>query len=84
MALLCKLYDMSSLPMIKNNKLYAYIALVMTASSISFYRSSIPLADMLVQLDEKYEETYKKHLKQNNFEGVVWGYWELIDIDKLQ
>ena len=72
MALLCKMWDMSSLPMMKSHKLYIYTGLVMTVSSASFYMSSIPLANMLIELDEKYESTYKKHIKDNNFEGIAW------------
>jgi len=27
---------------------------------------------MLIDLDEKYESIYKKHIKEKNYEGVVW------------
>ena len=63
MALMCKLYDMSNLPMLKSHKIYIYTALVMTISSASFYMSSVPLADMLVKLDEKYEKVYQQKIK---------------------
>ncbi len=46
---------MSSLPMKKTHKIYIYGGLIMTASTISFYKSSLPLVDML----EKFDEIYK-------------------------
>ena len=48
MMLLCKLYDMSNLPMKRSHKVYIYTAIVMSLSSISFYMSSLPLTNMLM------------------------------------
>ena len=50
--LLCKLYDMSSLPMKKTHKIYIYGGLIMTISTASFYRSSLPLVDLLEKFDK--------------------------------
>ena len=61
--LLCKLYDLSSFPLSPTRKAYAYTTFVMTFSALSFYRSSMQLADYLSELDEKYKGTYEKHLK---------------------
>lgn len=71
MGLLCKLYDMSSLPMIRTHKVYIYTGVLMSIASVSFYISSIPLTEMLINLDTKYEATYRKHIKDNNFEGII-------------
>lgn len=60
---MCKLYDMSSLPMKKDKKVYIYGGIVMALSTISFYRSSMPLVDMLERLDKQYEEQYKKYVR---------------------
>ncbi len=61
--LLCKLYDMSSLPMKKTHKIYIYGGLIMTISTASFYRSSLPLVDLLEKFDKQYQEDYKKYVK---------------------
>jgi hypothetical protein len=71
MVLLCKLYDMSSFPISQNRKMYIYSGVVMAISSLSFWRASLPLTDMLIKLDEKYEETYKKYLREKAYEGVA-------------
>lgn len=47
MILLCKLYDMSNLPMFRSHKVYIYTAIVMGMSSISFFVSSQSLTSML-------------------------------------
>lgn len=44
----------------------------MGISSISFFLSSQYLTGMLMDLDSKYEATYKKHIKDKNYEGIVW------------
>lgn len=61
--LVCKLYDMSSLPMRKDKKIYIYGGIVMTLSTVSFYRSSLPLVEMLERLDKVYEDQYKKFVR---------------------
>lgn len=58
MVLLCKLYDMSNLPMIRSHKAYVYTAVVMSISSLSYYLSSLPMTQMLVDLDKKYQSAY--------------------------
>lgn len=67
MLLLCKLYDMSNLPIIRSHRAYIYTGLVMTISSISYYYSSIPLTEMLVSLDKKYQSVYDKKIKASNY-----------------
>jgi hypothetical protein len=54
MLLLCKLYDMSNLPIKRSHKVYIYTSIAMTISSISFYYSSLPLTNLLIELDAKY------------------------------
>jgi hypothetical protein len=44
----------------KTHKAYIYGGLVMTFSTASFYRSSLPLVEMLERLDKEYEIQYKK------------------------
>ena len=44
MMLLCKLYDMSNLPIIRSHRIYIYVGTVMTLGSLSFYKSAVPLA----------------------------------------
>jgi hypothetical protein len=51
MMLLCKMYDMSNLPMARNYRAYIYTGVVMTLASISFYRQSMTLTQMLVDFD---------------------------------
>lgn len=62
---------MSSLPIKKTHKAYIYGGLVMTISTVSFYMSSLPLVEMLEDFDKKYEEQYKKYVKETGFEGVT-------------
>lgn len=62
---------MSSFPISRNRKMYIYSGVVMAISSLSFWRASLPLTDMLIKLDEKYEETYKKYLREKAYEGVA-------------
>lgn len=54
---------MSSLPMKKTHKVYIYGALIMTTSTASFYRSSLPLVDMLEKFDEIYKLQYETFVK---------------------
>lgn len=54
---------MSSLPMRKDKKIYIYGGIVMTLSTASFYRSSLPLVEMLERLDKVYEDQYKKFVR---------------------
>lgn len=54
---------MSSLPMKKDKKIYIYGGIVMSLSTVSFYRSSLPLVEMLERMDTVYEEQYKKYVK---------------------
>ena len=58
--------------MLRSHKVYIYTAAVMGISSISFFLSSQYLTGMLMDLDSKYEATYKKHIKDKNYEGIVW------------
>jgi hypothetical protein len=62
---------MSSLPIKKTHKAYIYGGLVMSISTVSFYMSSLPLVEMLEDFDKKYEEQYKKYVKETGFEGVT-------------
>ena len=43
----------------------------MTISTASFYRSSLPLVEMLEEFDKIYDEQYKKYVKETGFEGVT-------------
>jgi hypothetical protein len=58
---------MSSLPIKKTHKAYIYGGLVMTISTVSFYMSSLPLVEMLEDFDKKYEDQYKKYVKETGF-----------------
>ncbi len=39
----------------------------MTISTVSFYMSSLPLVEMLEDFDKKYEDQYKKYVKETGF-----------------
>lgn len=67
MLLICKLYDMSNLPMMRSHRAYIYTAVVMSISSISYYLSSQTLTAMLTELDTEYQRTYERQIKQKNY-----------------
>lgn len=62
---------MSSLPMKKTHKAYIYGSLVMSLTTVSFYKSSLPLVELLEEFDKKYDEQYKRYVKETGFEGVT-------------
>jgi hypothetical protein len=58
---------MSSLPIKKTHKVYIYGGLIMAISTVSFYRSSLQLVELLEDFDKKYEDQYKKYVKETGF-----------------
>ncbi len=71
MCFLAKLYDISSLPIPRNRKMYIYIGLIGSISSMSFYRSSLQLVDLLEQLDNKYKQQFDKYTKEHGYQGIA-------------
>ncbi len=39
----------------------------MAISTVSFYRSSLQLVELLEDFDKKYEDQYKKYVKETGF-----------------
>jgi hypothetical protein len=67
---LCKLYDLSSLPKLPNQKLAIYTSFIVLVSAATIYRESHRQIDMLTQLDKKYRQQFDEYLKNSGFEAI--------------
>lgn len=68
----CKLYDLSSLPKPKNQKLALYVGVCMLVCAFTIYRESSGQIDYLTSLDEKYKSQFDEYVKSSGFESIVW------------
>lgn len=67
---LCKLYDLSSLPKPRNQKLALYTTFCILVSAATIYRESSAQIELLTALDLKYKEQFDEYLKSSGFESI--------------